>query len=445
MLTARPSVPRMIRQSGARTNATLRATVARLSNAPGAEERPGALFHVTAPLDNMANALAVVRAIEKRYGRVLEHRIAHDSECPQLYRKHLWVTFADQSARDLLAANPRVTFEATPIEPQIGGPRLSDIAPFLRKASRDENYRDADALSSARVIGAEGQPAQPNYTARMREFSQIGRERRRQIASSWLAFGGFARLDPAPAGTDLSQLDQPAKRALFRRAAEAFDLQNPYEYPAGARPPQPAESQSQPQREFRPLNAAPTPVDGLGRPIPTPGSAGAEAGPSPLLEVSPDLPSPLPSPAASPEAQAFAKGDHSVIIDPFAAPAAPPPSEPSTPSPEASAAAHAVKLPRVKRPIVNAKRVAGIAPAHPSRHQPKAARYNAQSPSASKKQRASVAANILSSKPISQAPARDPLDHDDSLLAEVRETFFKKDEEKKPEGKKGSGLFGGWF
>ncbi|KAI5890265.1 uncharacterized protein SCHCODRAFT_02508763 [Schizophyllum commune H4-8] len=440
MLTARPTVPKALRRAGVRTNSSLRATVARLSNAPGAEERPGALFHVTAPLDNMANALAVVRAIEKRYGRVLEHRIAHDSECPQLYRKHLWVTFADQSARHLLAANPRVTFEATPIEPQIGGPRLSNIAPFLRKASRDESYVDADALSSTRVIGAEGQPSQPNYTARMRESSQIGRERRRQIASSWLAFGGFARLDPAPAGTELSQLDQPAKRALFRRAAEAFNLQNPYEYPAGARPPPPAEAQATPQREFRPLDAAPTPVDGLGRPIPTPGAAGGEPAASALPEVSPDLPSPLPSPTASPEAQAFARGEP-IIVDPFAAPAAPPPAEPSAPSPEASAAAHAVKLPRVKRPIVNAKRVAGIAPTHPSRRQPQAAR----SQSAPKKQRASVAANILSSKPVPQASAKDPLEHDDSLLAEVRETFFKKDEEKRPEGKKGSGLFGGWF
>ena len=77
MLTARSTVPKALRRTGVRTNSTLRATVARLSNAPGAEERPGALFHVTAPLDNMANALAVVRAIEKRYGRVLEHRIAH--------------------------------------------------------------------------------------------------------------------------------------------------------------------------------------------------------------------------------------------------------------------------------------------------------------------------------------------------------------------------------
>ncbi|KAL1745041.1 hypothetical protein HDZ31DRAFT_37329 [Schizophyllum fasciatum] len=458
MLKARSTVPRVLRRSAkadaVRTNSTSapgRAARAHSSNPRivDAHERLGALFHATVPLENMANALALVRAIERRYGRVVEHKIVHDSELPQLYRKHLWVTFADQSAKDLLAQNPRLTISATHLEPQPGGPRLSEVAPFLRKAERDEAYQDADTLATAHVIGAEGRPVQPNYTPRMLDYNTPGRERRRQIASSWFAFGGFAPLAPIPAGTPLQTTDQPAKRALFRRAAETFDLENPYEYGPGARPsPPPARG---PAPEFRPLAAAPTPLDGLQRPVPTPGSVdgGAEAEAAPLPEVSPDLPSPLPSPAASPEAQAFARQSGSPPpIDPFAAPAPAEESAPSTPPPpmpEAVVAARAVKLPRAKRPIVNAKRAAGLS-ALPARHQPQAARYNAQS--VAKKPRASVAADILSSKPVQRAPERDALsaEHDDSLLAEVRETFFKKEaEEKKPQEKKGSGLFGGWF
>lgn len=369
----------------------------------------------------MANVFNLIRSIERSYGRLVEHKIIHDAELPHLYRKYLYVTFAERESAAALEQNPAATFEAIDLPYQVGGPRLSDVAPFLRRGQAGNKL---PTLPKGDRLGARGVINPPNYTPRINNAERlVGKVMRAKIAANWLDFGGFARLDPIPAGTDLygPGIDQPRKRALFRRNAEKFEVENIYELVEGQAPSPAANEPAAPApaREFKPLTVTPKPFGNPNTTVPSPpmpdpfAAAPAESSPA-LPDVSPDLPSPLPSPTASLEAQAFA-----------------------------------AKALREKRPVINAKR-AGVKQL-PTRD----ARFSQARPANRRSQanRQQSASDILSSKPIPQASQDLQEPHDDSLLAEVRETFFSKKEsegrqkaQNKPGQKpKTGGLFGGWF
>ncbi|KAJ7039031.1 hypothetical protein C8F04DRAFT_1086879 [Mycena alexandri] len=201
------------------------AATAASSSAPPAttkvEEHPH-LLHVlgnraisvrtTDSIVSPADALAIVRAIEHRFGRVAEFRFAKDSD-PNRFRGTAQIAFADPATYARVpTAITRLRVKMPPANdiPESGGAGLADIAPYLDAQEWSGNDLPAEVdeeppTDGSRIIEVNIQPS-PNGFESINLPSVIAKNRT-NIISTFVSWGGFAPLSPLPQSVEVTQSD----------------------------------------------------------------------------------------------------------------------------------------------------------------------------------------------------------------------------------------------
>ncbi|KAJ7794301.1 hypothetical protein B0H14DRAFT_2923502 [Mycena olivaceomarginata] len=150
--------------------------------------------HITSPLD----AIAMVRAVERRFGRVAVYQFNRDAEIPSRYQFVAYLSFWDPESYSRVPPNALVSVKLPPENPSIisGGPGLADITPYLDSKDLDptaeavaESEQPATLADGSRIV----QFRLETYTARIRP----GRLHL-SLMSNFVRWGGFAPKESLP-------------------------------------------------------------------------------------------------------------------------------------------------------------------------------------------------------------------------------------------------------
>lgn len=130
------------------------------------------------PFKNVVDAWALLRAVERRYGKVVEahfikvsfakssdcllkQQYFQDYEMANKYQMHNYVVFLDpKSLKDIPNSGYTFYIPAPDMEDRPGGPGLDDISHLLESSDKDESFNfphinTLDPKSLKRVIGAQ--------------------------------------------------------------------------------------------------------------------------------------------------------------------------------------------------------------------------------------------------------------------------------------------------
>ncbi|KAJ6593486.1 hypothetical protein B0H19DRAFT_1090555 [Mycena capillaripes] len=159
--------------------------------------------HITSPLD----AFAIVRAVERRFGRVAEYRFYRDAETLNRYQFVAHFAFWDPAsyARVPKKGSTKLRVKVPPpiTDPASGGVGLTDMVPFLEAQDWTENAAEVDAnpeqetpTEGPRVI----QFMVDHSAARFQNGielpgARMGRKRV-ALAAQFVRWGGFAAKEP---------------------------------------------------------------------------------------------------------------------------------------------------------------------------------------------------------------------------------------------------------
>ncbi|KAJ7209750.1 hypothetical protein GGX14DRAFT_452985 [Mycena pura] len=161
---------------------------------------------IASPVD----ALAIIRTVERRFGRVAEFRFHRDADMGNRYQFMAYLSFWDLAAYDRVPKTSTPLCVKVPAGPDImsGGPGLADITPFLE--ARD--WADSDLTNE--VDGDRCQQESPSDGSRVIQFQvdhydgafQTNKvdppvymaRFRRALISHFVHWGGFATKKPLP-------------------------------------------------------------------------------------------------------------------------------------------------------------------------------------------------------------------------------------------------------
>ncbi|KAK0460952.1 uncharacterized protein EV420DRAFT_1529348 [Desarmillaria tabescens] len=252
--------------------------------------------------DSMAEAYALLRAVEEKYGPIHEYWFQKDQEDPSKYTSVIRVQFKNaESLRDL-SFSPKPLHVVAPVVPvRPGGIGLDDLKGLL--APRAQKPTDGteslpDIGESEKIIDASiSKAAQPLYTSGISINRRII-PRNIKAIHDW---GGFFPLEPLPEGAPLTT-DHPHMRIALQRwthdmhwrpssNSEKPDAQN-----ASSSEEEPQESPPLPSPSSRPVPApvvrkSREPWDPILDPLPQP-TVTAEAAPPTETAALPIQPSP---------------------------------------------------------------------------------------------------------------------------------------------------------
>ncbi|KAJ7686509.1 hypothetical protein B0H17DRAFT_1332747 [Mycena rosella] len=198
------------------------------------------LDEITSPLD----ALAIVRTVERRFGRVAEYRFQRDMEVTSRYQYLVNIAFWDPAAYSRVPKGPIVLQTAlSPDNPNLlpGGVGLADVAPFLEAKDWTDNdlteeFKDQPLQDGSRIIQfrvehfnrfQKDSVAPPEYVQRF-DYS---------LSSSFVRWGGFAPIQPIEnpviSQSELvfgnANVDHPHMRHVVKLMSSRHALKDPYQ------------------------------------------------------------------------------------------------------------------------------------------------------------------------------------------------------------------------
>ncbi|KAF9451518.1 hypothetical protein P691DRAFT_773071 [Macrolepiota fuliginosa MF-IS2] len=207
-------------------------------------------------LRNPAEALALVRAVEQKYGPVESFSFQKDFDSPSLYQSHVKITFRDiESFHRLPEDFQTLHIRAPKVQPKRpGGIGLDEIHHLV---TEDVEFLTADKVSEIaseeRTIDFRIERAQRAYFEESPfRFVGVNQTYRKEIGTKMLEWGGFHEMEPMDSTQPITNeelteetLDHVHMRRSLREWSQYLGVRNPYEvYPADAkekRPVVPAE------------------------------------------------------------------------------------------------------------------------------------------------------------------------------------------------------------
>ncbi|KZP08914.1 hypothetical protein FIBSPDRAFT_874070 [Athelia psychrophila] len=205
--------------------------------------------------DSMAEAMAIVRGVEKKYGRLREFKWIRDWDGPQMYQSILWGSFhSSESLRRVPINGDTINIPAPTIDPLTpGGVGFHEMRQLLVPADA-ESVNEAhehvgpvmkSILGGPEVISIKVDRAlkDTDYYAKVALPEQPTMGRRVATAHALLDWGGFARLSPqfsvdhSPFNTDAG--DVPADRENLRKVLNMAAQLTGRPDPSFAAPPAP--------------------------------------------------------------------------------------------------------------------------------------------------------------------------------------------------------------
>ncbi|KII95665.1 hypothetical protein PLICRDRAFT_170285 [Plicaturopsis crispa FD-325 SS-3] len=160
-------------------------------------------------VNSMTEGLAILRGVEKKYGRIREYRFIRDYERPEKYQKFFWADFQDPESFRLVSTegdNIQVRVPPAKNSELDGGLSLQDIDALLEPQSQNNEKDSADWMdvaSKSQVDGSEMQVVDVRIERRAYHFEKNDSEaieatRNKKLATghAFCQWGGFAKLEP---------------------------------------------------------------------------------------------------------------------------------------------------------------------------------------------------------------------------------------------------------
>ncbi|TFK23152.1 hypothetical protein FA15DRAFT_594770 [Coprinopsis marcescibilis] len=198
----------------------------------------------------MVEVLAVIRAVERKFGQLFEYQVIRDYEMSDKYFGLVFASFQDSASLSRVpydGIEMAVSVPFATVEDQPGGVGWDDIAPFLEAKGHDPTFtgrlptkkearlKKGDRMVYFRVGHAKKQlETAPSATLRLDTQTQ------RQNAIDFLEWGRTLPLKPIRADRPIAEedlfedstLDNVRLRAALRYASQALGVRNPHEiYP----------------------------------------------------------------------------------------------------------------------------------------------------------------------------------------------------------------------
>ncbi|KAF7315172.1 hypothetical protein MIND_00031600 [Mycena indigotica] len=213
------------------------------------------------PVTSPADALAVVNAVERRFGRVAEFRFSKDTSPSSEYNTTASLAFSDIKTYEQVPKDEQVLLTVNlPPTPALssGGPSLSDLNP--ESQTSDDSRTISFSVSHSRRVFQTLKTNPPAYTLRPKIAVEL--------QSNFVRWGGFAPLEssasdsditPTQAALDDSTIDRPNMRYQLRQWQTTKDagLQPPPQDESTADQNHPAVTPSQTPSSLPWLSAAP--------------------------------------------------------------------------------------------------------------------------------------------------------------------------------------------
>ncbi|KAF7351146.1 hypothetical protein MSAN_01677100 [Mycena sanguinolenta] len=172
---------------------------------------------ISSPLD----ALAIVRAVERRFGRVSGYHFYRDAELSNRYQFVAYLSLWDPAAYSRVPKNENGTTIYVKLPPESsspvsGGPGLADITPFLGH----QDWTDNDL--AAEVDAHFGPPEKPADGSRIFQFQiqhyqgrfdsgiilpGVNNRHHASVMANFVRWGGFAPKKPLPEPPIITQSD----------------------------------------------------------------------------------------------------------------------------------------------------------------------------------------------------------------------------------------------
>ncbi|KAM6502530.1 hypothetical protein JOM56_002507 [Amanita muscaria] len=241
---------------------------------------------------SMRDALAIIRAVERKYGPVKEFKYFRDFEVPSNYQGIIKVAFRDPESQKRIpeeAEELRIILPSAVPDDQPGGVGLADLEEYLSSTRSplssppksdtasalnlgnvmanviEENEAKAKSENAERVITCRIQRTNaPFYTPSYVTYFWPPRQEREAIARQLLNWGGFHDFPPIEKDTSLPEndffgspkLDHFRMRRCLRKASKYLRVPNPYEYSPEHVPGSVAHAE---EVDWEPLSGSPVP------------------------------------------------------------------------------------------------------------------------------------------------------------------------------------------
>ncbi|KNZ74910.1 hypothetical protein J132_05909 [Termitomyces sp. J132] len=193
-------------------------------------------------LKSPAEALALIRDVERRFGSVQTFQFRRDSDRETCYQAFVHVAFKDPAVYQRLPTKPtEFTFKPPSVESnRPGGVGLEDLKPFLEtqlpeqtsdfSQSPENEESTPGEMISYTVTGSKDNLILPSMYTKTADVSS-------KNARHFLEWGGFHSLKPISSETELrienvfrpNSIDHFRMRCVLRRYSKENDLPNPYE------------------------------------------------------------------------------------------------------------------------------------------------------------------------------------------------------------------------
>ncbi|KAF8339419.1 hypothetical protein F5887DRAFT_981395, partial [Amanita rubescens] len=213
--------------------------------------------------ESMRDVLAIVRAVEEKYGSIKEFKCFRDAEVSTNYQAIIRVTFRHRQSPTRLPDKEELRITLPPALPcdQPGGIGLADLEGYLEASENpitassnapsapklegvmtkvfEESERDAAGKSVGRVLTCTIQPTNFSfYTPSHSTFFWLARTEREAVARQLLNWGGFHEFPPLEKNRPLpeedffrdSKIEHFRMRHCLRRSSQQSGVPNPYEY-----------------------------------------------------------------------------------------------------------------------------------------------------------------------------------------------------------------------
>ncbi|KAH9949246.1 hypothetical protein B0H21DRAFT_729166 [Amylocystis lapponica] len=181
-------------------------------------------------ISSMPEALALLRAIERRFGRIRDYSILRDPDLPQLYAPFFWVAFRDAESYKRVPATSTMIKVEVPIVDRVrpGGVGLDDLQGLIspqgytddipgdvERLHRDYVPADGAAAPPTRVVEIRIEHSRKRYFLQPRD-GVSARPGRFQLREGFYSWGGFA---PDTAGRDAPRMRQAREKwEAFRQS-----------------------------------------------------------------------------------------------------------------------------------------------------------------------------------------------------------------------------------
>ncbi|KAH9485498.1 hypothetical protein JR316_0002406 [Psilocybe cubensis] len=188
------------------------------------------------PIKNVADVYALLQALERKYGKVIDAHFAKDFEDPMRNQLIAWIIFEDPKSlqrippdgADIVVPTANVTCEQHEIS-------LADLEPLSQSLDYEKEYEfpPTSPEQKGKVIGCRVSRAEFDYSTNQKET--IFQVTPKGVAFSFLRFGGFHNLTPLDLPRDIAEgqlfanptLDNVRMRAALQLCSNITGLPNP--------------------------------------------------------------------------------------------------------------------------------------------------------------------------------------------------------------------------